>query len=160
MVSKVEDSVVNYYLRSPDFNGINLLQLESEFGVDVEKITQIVIDLVRRGRISVVSPRQSNPFIKMIDVPVEEQLDGLGKRKPQFVCLYPTRIAVEGKVNPADWDDRPFTKLLVLAAPQLSPSKYLTPTKKTPGIALTSTILGGQFTRRTSIMTTWMNPTR
>ena len=119
MVSKIEDLVVDYYLRSRDFNGISLRQLESESDAEIEDLTRIIVDLVRRDRISVVSPRQSNPFIKMLDVSVEEQIDGLDERDPRFVCLYPTQRAVEERVNPADWDDKPFTQLMVLGAPQL-----------------------------------------
>jgi len=115
----IEKLVVRYYLNSRDYNGISLVQLAAKLGVEFEQLRQTAVDLVKAGRVSIVSPRQSNPFIKMLDVPIEEQLNGLEKREPQFVCLYPTRVAIEAEIDPSEYDDRPFTKMLILGAPKL-----------------------------------------
>ncbi len=118
--AEIEKRVVQYYLHSRDFNGITLSQLSAELGVELDQLRERAVEQVKAGRISIVSPHQSNPFIKMFDVPTEEQLDGLDGREPQFVCLYPTPPAVRAEVDVSAYDDRPFTKVIVLAAPQLA----------------------------------------
>ena len=119
LIEEVKQHVGQYYLDSGDYNGISLSQLAARLGVKVVRLRKTVIDLAKAEMISIVSPRQSNPFVKMFDVPIKEQLDGLEERDPKFVCLYPTRAAIEEVIDPSDYDDRPFTKSLILVAPKL-----------------------------------------
>ena len=83
VAEQVTIQVVHYYLNSGDFNGISLLQLANGLGVEVSNLVDTVVELTQAEQISVVSPRQSNPFIKMLDVPIEEQLNDLNKRDPR-----------------------------------------------------------------------------
>jgi len=55
----------------------------------------------------------------MFDVPIDEQLGDLDKRDPNQVCLYPTASAVMAEIDVSTYDDRPFTKMMVMAAPSL-----------------------------------------
>ena len=55
----------------------------------------------------------------MFDVPVEEQLDGLVDRDPGLVSLYPTEMSMSAEIDTSAYHDRPFQKMLVLAAPPL-----------------------------------------
>lgn len=117
---KLEKRVVQHYLGSKDYNGISLSQLVAELGAELDQLKGMAVALVKAGRISIVARRQSNPHIKMFDAPIHEQLHGLDEREPQFICLYPNRAAIEEEIAPADYDDRPFTQILVLGAPQLA----------------------------------------
>lgn len=116
---EIEQRVVSFYLRSRDYNGLSLSGLADDLGVAANELYVIVTDLATAGRISIVSPYQSNPFIKMIDAPIKEQIHDLDKRNPNLVCLYPSAALVRENVNTAEYDDRPFTRMLVLAAPKL-----------------------------------------
>ena len=118
-MAKLERLVVSRYHESSDYNGINLSRLASQLRVQPEALVDAIVKLVGLGRVSVVSPNQTNPFIKMFDVPVEEQLDGLVDRDPGLVCLYPTEMSMSAEIDPSAYHDRPFQKMLVLAAPQL-----------------------------------------
>ena len=115
----IEMRVVSHYLESGDYNGLPLSRLAEETGVTCNNLVGIVEELVRIGRLSIASPRQTNPFVKAFDAPVDEQLEGLEDREPWFVCLYPTSASVQEAIHPDVYDDRPFTKMLVLARPKL-----------------------------------------
>ena len=115
----IEKRIVSYYLNSRDYNGLSLSTLIRDIETNSNNIYEIVIELVKTGKISVASPHQSNPFIKMFDAPIEEQLDGLKERNPRFVCLYPTPTSVQEEIALSGYDDQPFTKMMVLANPKL-----------------------------------------
>ena len=115
----IEKHVVRHYIDSGDYNGLSLDRIANELAEDLDRVLGTVTDLAVEGRISIVSPYQTNPHIKMLDIDIDEQLDGLENRNPQFVCLYPTRLAVESEMDVTAFDDRPFTQKLVLAEPQL-----------------------------------------
>ena len=115
----IEKRVVSFYLESGDYNGMPLSRLAEEMGVRSSSLFEIVDRLVRIGRLSIASPRQTNPFVKAFDAPLDEQLDGLEEREPWFVCLYPTLSSVQEAIDPGAYDGRPFTKMLVLARPKL-----------------------------------------
>ena len=115
----IEKRIVSYYLNSRDYNGLSLSTLIRDIGTNSNNIYEIVMELVKTGKISVVSPHQSNPFIKMFDAPIEEQLDGLKERNPGFVCLYPTPTSVQEEIALSAYDDQPFTKMMILTNPKL-----------------------------------------
>jgi hypothetical protein len=50
----------------------------------------------------------------------EEQLKLLIDEPPETFCLYPTASVVEPRVDFSEWQDRPFSKALLLAEAQLS----------------------------------------
>ena len=117
----IERQVVSYYLSSGDYNGLPLSRLASNLGADPKRLLEVVIPLVRSGRISIPSPYQTNPHVKLFDVPVEEQLLHVDEREPGLICLYPTAKSIAESAESIDlstYDDRPFTKLMVLAYPK------------------------------------------
>ena len=87
--------------------------------MDLEIVLRAVIGLVKAGRLSIASPSQTNPFIKMFDFSVEEQLEGIEERDKAFKCVYPTAESVEDQIDTSIYDDAPFTKMMVLATPSL-----------------------------------------
>ena len=115
----IENRVISNYLNSQDYNGLPIAVLAKDLGVDWTSLIEKVEQLVRTDQISIASPNQTNPFIKMFDVPVEEQLEGLNERDPQTVCLYPTPRSMQEEINPAMFDSQPFTKMMLLAYPKL-----------------------------------------
>ena len=114
----VESHVVSHYLTSGDYNGLPLSRLASDLGADRRRLLEVVVPLVRAGRVSLPSPYQTNPHVKLFDVPVEEQLLRVDERELWLLCLYPTPSSVSKAIDPSKYDDRPFTKLMVLAYPK------------------------------------------
>jgi hypothetical protein len=103
------------------FNGVvacRLLTLQP----DNEKLRAEVSSLIQDGQITAVFSRQSvNMHIKRFpDIGTDEQLKLLANEPLGAFCLYPTASAVRPVVDLSAWQDRPFSKALLLAEPQLS----------------------------------------
>ena len=115
----IERQVVTHYLTSGDYNGLPLSRLASDLEADIKSLLEVTVPLVRAGRISLPSPYQTNPHVRMFDSSVEEQLLWFDERESRSICLYPTAVSVAEAVDQSTYDDRPFTKLMVLANPKL-----------------------------------------
>ena len=103
------------------FNGVvasALLTLQA----DPEKLRAELSSLVQDSHITAVFARVSaNMHIKRLpDLAIETQLKFLADEPLQEFCLYPAASAVEARVDLSAWQDRPFSKALLLAEPQLS----------------------------------------
>ena len=107
----VESHVVSHYLTSGDYNGLPLSRLASDLGADRRRLLEVVVPLVRAGRVSLAWPYQTNPHVKLFDVPVEEQLLRLDERELWLLCLYPTLSSVSKAIDPSKYDDRPLLSL-------------------------------------------------
>lgn len=104
-----------------DFNGIvasALLGLQA----NPEKLRSELSALIQDGQITAVFSRLSvNMHIKRFqDLPIGEQLKLLTNEPLEAFCLYPAGPAVQARVDLSAWQDRPFSKALLLAEPQLS----------------------------------------
>lgn len=115
----IESQVVSYYLDSRDYNGLPLLRLASDLGADPKSLVEVVVPLVKAGRVSLPSPFQTNPHVKAYKSSIEEQLRWFDKRESRSVCLYPTAQSIRDSIDLSPYDKRPFTKLMVLANPKL-----------------------------------------
>jgi DNA-binding transcriptional ArsR family regulator len=117
------NSIRDFYLRSSDFNGILASALMVELGLSWPKVRQHLKALVRDQLITLVFGSHSiNPHIKRIaDLPPQDQLAKLDVESPESFCAYPARSVIQAAVNVSAYDDRPFTKGLLLAEPQLTP---------------------------------------
>lgn len=120
----IESQVVAHYLHSSDYNGLPLSDLAECLEVDAYDVLNLAIQMVKDDRIFVPSPYQTNPFIKAFDATVEEQLLCINERDPVFVCLYPTAASVRDSIDTSQYDDKPFTKYMVLAYPKLAPMAF------------------------------------
>ena len=115
----IESRIVSHYLASGDYNGLPLTRLSSDLGADPMTLLEVVVPLVKAGRVSLPSPYQTNPHVKMFKSSIEEQLRWFDERTSHSVCLYPTSQSVAESIDQSTYDDRPFTKLMVLANPKL-----------------------------------------
>ena len=80
---------------------------------------EVIVRLVRAGRLSLPSPYQTNPHVKMFKSSIKEQLRWFDERESRSVCLYPTAQSIAESIDLSTYDDQPFTKLMVLANPKL-----------------------------------------
>jgi hypothetical protein len=118
------DAIVNPFIESAKrdgFNGVGafaLLRLQP----NPEKLRASLSAFIRDGQVTAVFSRLSvNMHIKRFpDPPVEEQLKLLIDEPLETFSLYPTASVVEPRVDLSAWQDRPFSKALLLAEAQLS----------------------------------------
>ncbi len=104
-----------------DFNGMAASSL-LRFTKGAEHLKSAVSELIKADRITAVFSRTSvNMHIKRFpDLPKSMQLELLGTETLDTVCLYPSSSEVEKHVNLNEWHDRPFSRSLLLAEPQLN----------------------------------------
>ena len=115
----IESRVVSHYLDSGDYNGLPLFRLASDLQTDPKTLLEVIVPLVKAGRVSLPSPYQTNPHVKMFKSSIEEQLRWFDERESRSVCLYPTAQSIAESIDLSTYDGRPFTKLMVLANPKL-----------------------------------------
>ena len=103
------------------FNGIVAASLQ-RFIDDPARLRCLLANLVRAGNITCVfASRDVNMHIKRFpDMPIGEQLSGLMTEQLNEFCVYPTASEVARNCDVSQWNDRPFSKALALAEPQLA----------------------------------------
>ena len=115
----IEGRVVSHYIASRDYNGLPFHRLASDLGTDPKSLVEVVVSLVKSGRVSLPSPFQTNPHVKAFKSSIKEQLQWFDERESRSICLYPTAQSITESIDLSTYDDRPFTKLMVLANPKL-----------------------------------------
>ena len=118
------DAISNPFIESAMCNGFNgvvastLLRLQT----NPDKLRASLSTLIRDGQITAVfSCISLNMHIKRLPgPPMEDQLKLLIDEPLENFCLYPTASAVGPRVDLSAWQERPFSKALLLAEPQLS----------------------------------------
>ena len=113
--SDLLEKVTQKYINSSDFNGLPLFQV-----LNVPNISNSIIDLISTEKIDLVrGDGHPNPHIKALSAePPEVQLEKIRKHGLRDGCLYPTSQHLES-ISAARNEARPFTKELMLGAPQL-----------------------------------------
>ena len=103
--------VTDYYLNSPDFNGLPARN-EAE---------RAVIRLVRDGQITVsFGQRHPNPNIKALDpTSIDDQVERIRKFRLQHACLYPSLSHLRRVLKTSAFQGKPFSLKLALGEPQL-----------------------------------------
>jgi hypothetical protein len=118
------DAIVNPFIESAKRDGFNGVVASALLRVQThpEKLRASLSAFIRDGQITALFSRVSvNMHIKRLpDIPVDEQLRLLIDEPLETFCLYPTASVVEPRVDLSAWQDRPFSKALLLAEPQLS----------------------------------------
>jgi len=110
------------YARSHDFNGISLPGLVRISTLDLETLKQRLGLLIREDKTALAFESISaNPHIKRLkDLPVELQISQMENEAPNGVCVYPSSTFAAARIGNA-FDNRPYTKRLAIAEPQLLP---------------------------------------
>ncbi len=116
----IEALVGIFYSRSSGFNGLPLSTLLKVLN-DPDGTVVALIESVTNKRVSCAFASVSaNPHIKRLrDLPVDQQIELLSTEPPGSVCLYPSTELAREHVDVEQYNDRPFTKRLVLGAAQL-----------------------------------------
>lgn len=115
--------VLNFFVKSHDFNGILVSDLIDEHGFSCPKIREVIGQLVEENKINLAFASHSlNPHIKRLqDLPIKNQLVKLTEEDPHTICAYPSFEVIRDVVDLSVYDAQPFTKRLALAEAQLTP---------------------------------------
>lgn len=133
------DKIFDFFLLSDDFNGILLWDLAENFKITISDLIDILIILVKSDQVSIQS--STNPhIIYSRHYPIDAQVKILDNSrdikllKQTFgkitfvtpdtdfpICLYPTITTLKSKRDLSEFVEYPFTKLLALGTPQLTP---------------------------------------
>lgn len=118
---RIAESVLDYYLESPDFNGIPLCQIVEVDG-DEGSAVATVRSLVKDGVLEIISSEwELNPSIRRFrPSSADRQLASL-QSKNHTICLFPTSAFLQRRVAPYTDLDRPFTRRLRFGDAQLDP---------------------------------------
>lgn len=112
--------VTDYYLKARDFNGLPLSTLRQ--GYSIKKPDLKV--LIETGDIEVhFGYGHPNPHIKALPLGdtgvLLKTLEHVTGEQLKYAVLYPTPKCLKEVVNPADYENRPFSLMLALGIPQL-----------------------------------------
>jgi len=121
IVMSLNESIVNevigFYVGSPNFNGIPLINLQQYIREDEETILIALNELIKIGAITLNYTK--HPHIKQFDdFPVYDQLAQLRSGNQRFICVYPSEKLLRTQIFTSRYDDRPFTKMLLHGKPQ------------------------------------------
>ncbi|MCR8556373.1 hypothetical protein KXD93_01900 [Mucilaginibacter sp. BJC16-A38] len=131
--------VFDFFVASNDFNGISLWNLAESFEKTTSEIIDVLIPLVESDQVSIQS--STNPhIIYSRHYPIDAQVTILDNSrdikllKQKFgditvvspdtefpICLYPSVSYLKNKRDFSELADFPFTKLLAMGIPQLTP---------------------------------------
>lgn len=106
--------ITNHYLRSREFNGLPLHDLESE--------KENIVNLVLQGKIEInFGDKHINPHIKAFELDNKDEqifkVNGIGLNS---ACAYPTKEHLKTVVDVNEFKDRPFTLKIALGEPVLN----------------------------------------
>lgn len=114
--------IVEFYLDSPEFNGIPHWQLHAEVGGTISDINQQLEQLLEEGEIALNT--LGYPNIKKYDVaPREEQLKALKNWQNERISVFPSEKHLRGVID-QEYLDQPFTRMVALGKPQLAPRYF------------------------------------
>jgi len=120
---RILDEIVGFYVQSKDFNGIPLDELPHRLRCSWPDLLAPLVQLIKAKKVTLTfSSVFVNPHIKAFpDLSPSQQIQKLKSEGPVGICAYPTASVIQSAVNVAQYEDRPFTKRLVLGEPQLLP---------------------------------------
>jgi len=121
--ARIKQIVADFYISSADFNGITLNELGQRLSMHPANLRDQVAKLVGAGELTLAFASISeNPYIKRFpDIAAEEQLERLDNEPSTKVCVYPVATLVQSLVDLTQYNERPFTKRLLLCEPQVYP---------------------------------------
>ncbi|MEH6489946.1 hypothetical protein [Hyphomonas oceanitis] len=121
--NELSDIIACSFIDSAEHDGFNGIVASRLLRVvkETERLTGAIAELIETDRITAVFACTSvNMHIKRLpDLPKSTQVELLGTEALDTVCLYPAASEVQKRVDLTNWHDRPFSKCLLLAEPQL-----------------------------------------
>lgn len=123
-INELAEAIARPFIASAERDGFNGVVASSLLRIlgEPESLKEAISALILDGRVSAVFSRTSvNMHIKRLpDLPIPRQIEYLTIETLDAMCLYPSGSEVEKHVSLEKWHDRPFSKALLLGAPQLT----------------------------------------
>jgi hypothetical protein len=114
---KIISEITDYYIQSGDFNGLPASHLIKSLAIDADVLQDIILRLVKEGKIEVST--YINPHIRAFDCPIEKQIDHIKSKEVDAIVLYPSKATLENIVDSGQFNDKLFSRMLLLGHPQL-----------------------------------------
>ena len=123
-INQILDTIVSSYILSAERNGFNGLVASalSEIVENAEILKCAIAKLILDEKVTAIfSCIDANMHIKRhSDIIIPKQLELLQSERLNTFCLYPTDAEIRNRVDLAKWQNRPFSKALLLTEPQLA----------------------------------------
>jgi hypothetical protein len=118
------DAIASSFIKSAERDGFNgtVASTLSRFEEKPQRLRSVLAELISDSKITAVFARTSvNMHIKRFpDLPIQRQLELLRSEELNAFSLYPTEAEVRRRVDLSIWQDRPFSKALLLVEAQLA----------------------------------------
>lgn len=113
--------ITEYYLDSPDFNGISCSAVVENQRLSANALAEILLQMIDDSMISVLSSEVTeNPHINRVGFPKKETQKQIVYTSPsQHTCLYPHPAHLATIVDHNNYRLTPYRLCLALGAPQL-----------------------------------------
>jgi hypothetical protein len=113
--------VCDFFVQSNDFNGAPGNHLVRLSGSTWPGLRSQLARLIEARKIDLaLASLHENPHIKRLpNPPVNTQLTGLSEESIDGICIYPSSDLISARPDLRQYDDRPYTRRLALAEPQL-----------------------------------------
>jgi hypothetical protein len=120
--NRLVEIIYEHFAQSRDLNGVSLPRLARRLKVGPETIKRRLRRLLEEGKITLAFESNSvNPHIKRLpDLPIEAQISKMENEEASGICAYPSASVATARVGGA-FSDRPYTRQLAMAEPQLRP---------------------------------------
>lgn len=127
-------AITGFYTKSSSFNGIPITKLLEEFDCEWDRLKIKMIELINENKIT-LRFGVNNPYIKRFPDPsLEEQIKYLQSVmlmegtlrtfEGGEICAYPTENVIRSTLDISAFNDKPFTQMLLLGAPQIYPTIF------------------------------------
>lgn len=113
--------VCDFFVQSHDFNGAPATHLVGLSGSTWPELRSQLARLIETRKVDLaLASLHENPHIKRLsNLPVDTQLTGLAEESIGGICIYPSSDLMGTRPELRQYDDRPYTRRLALAEPQL-----------------------------------------
>jgi hypothetical protein len=114
--------VTRYYLKSPDFNGISVVELCEALKTTWPSVVEPLRTLVTNEQVGILAEGTDidTHVLRMGFPSLEMQLAQLTKPPSPHTCIYPRLKHLAKVVEPGKYSDRPYRFALALGEPQLA----------------------------------------
>lgn len=118
---EVESLVLEFYLKSGDFNGMSLANLSTSLGVEFEELREVILEGIECDRLRIISSdHELNPHvIRECFRDRESQINSLRSDNLHHTCVYPSVAALNDSLPEDECRGRPFERMLAEGHGQL-----------------------------------------
>ncbi len=116
--NQILQQIYKNFVNSLCYNGCSICDIGYDGTHD--ELLQYLIELIKEGKIEIISGHVSNTYIKSFDAEsIEKQIKLLPSLSFDEYSIYPTERFLENERDVSSFNNRPFSKMLALGKPQM-----------------------------------------